>query len=88
MTEHLPRLSIGEHDKHAPVRGQPLNAVNPPPVAAERPFDTEMAPWKPCRNATQYHLKRQQSLLSLDRPPPALTPTTALVLHQDEGTVI
>lgn len=84
MTENLPRLGVGEHDKHTPVRGQPLNPVNPPAVALKRTIDGQVMTGEPRSHVAENDLKRGELLGSGVELPPAAAPAAAIVLRLND----
>jgi hypothetical protein len=89
MTENLSRLSVSEHDKHAPVRGQPFNPVNPPPIALKRPIDSQVVSRELGSNIAQHDFKRKQTRRFLpftaERTPAA--PAAAVVSNFDNSII-
>jgi hypothetical protein len=53
MTENLPCLGIGEHDKHPAIRGQPLNPINPPAFTLKRSIDAQVMARETGRNIAE-----------------------------------
>jgi hypothetical protein len=90
MTENLARLGVGEYDKHTPVRGQPLNAVNPPAIALKRAIDGQVMAGEPRRDVAEHDLKRNELLGSgVERPAERTTaaPVTAIILGLNDTVV-
>jgi hypothetical protein len=56
MADNAPRNGIGEYDKHSPIRGQPLNAINQQAVPLEGSIDRQVMAGELRSNISENHL--------------------------------
>jgi hypothetical protein len=91
MTENLPCMGIGEHDKHPTVGGQPLYPINPPAFALKRSIHAQMVAREPRRNIAENHLKRRKlprTGIAWPTERTAAAPTASVVLRQYDTRVV